>query len=209
MKSKKNPIPLSAMILAGGKSSRMGSDKAFLKFGEMTMVENLAALLNSLFDETLIIVDKKQKFESLGLGSAKVYEDFIKAKGPLAGIYAGLSYSKHPASVVLTCDMPFIDSAFIRDLVDFWEEGFDALSIEDGKGDAHPFPGIYMRSARHLMRLLLDRNEASMRRFLEVATVKKLVFHEERIRILTNMNTIEDYYAVLKEKEEHYGGIGA
>lgn len=209
MKSKKTQIPLSAMILAGGESSRMGKDKAFLKFGARTMVENLAALLTPLFEETLVIVREKEKFESLNLGAAGIYEDFVKGRGPLAGIYTGLSYSKSQASAVFTCDMPLIDSIFIEELAEFWEEGFDVLSIEDGEGKLQPFPGIYARSSRHLMRLLLDRNEASLHRFLEVATIKKLILRKEQIRILTNMNTIEDYYAVLREKEEHYGGIGA
>ena len=200
---------MTAMILAGGKSSRMGRDKAFLKFGGVTMVENLVSLLIPLFEETFVIAEEKEKFKSLNLGPARVCEDFIKGRGPLAGIYSGLSYSKTQASAVFTCDMPFIDSSFIEELIEFWEGDFDALAIEDGKGRLEPFPGIYARSSRHLMRLLLNRKEASMHRFLEVAVVKKLILRKERVRILTNMNTIEDYYAVLKEKEEHYGGIGA
>lgn len=198
----KPKLPFTGMVLAGGRSSRMGQDKAFLKFGERTMIEHLAGLLGSLFEETFVLVDSKEKFDALDLGKAKIYEDLFKKKGPLAGIYTGLCYSRCMAGCVLTCDMPFVDEEVLRELVDFWQEGHDALCLEDIQGVLEPFPGIYARSSRHIMRLLLERGEASMRRFLELAVVKPLVLRKEKIQVLANMNTIEDYYRVLAEKAE-------
>lgn len=195
-------LPLTGIILAGGKSSRMGQDKAFLRLGDCTLLERLAHLLESIFEETLIMVDRRDKVEGLALGDARVYEDLVKAQGPLGGIYAGLCYSKSKASCVLTCDMPFIDEVFLREMVNFWEEGREGLCLENSQRKLEPFPGIYARSSRHLMRLLLERGEGAMYRFLEVVRVKPLVLKEEKIRVLTNMNTPEDYCHVLKEKEE-------
>ena len=199
-------LPMTAIILAGGKSSRMGQDKAFLKFGEKTMLEFLIGILVSVFSETLIVVDKKSKLEGLALGSAKVREDLVKDRDPLMAVYTGLVHSRTQASCVLTCDMPFIDEMTIRELVSFWKEGWDAVCLEDFEERLNPFPGIYTRSSRSLMRMLLDQGEYSMKRFLEIAAVKSLVVKRERIRILTNMNTIEDYYSALKEKEEEIRG---
>lgn len=198
----RSKLPLTGMILAGGKSSRMGKDKALLNYGDKTMLEHLSHLLGFLFEETLILVDDKRKLKGLELGEAKAYEDIIKDKGPLGGIYTGLCYAKSQASCVLTCDMPFIDEVLLRELVNFWEEGQEVLCLENTKGEFEPFPGIYARSSRHLMRLLLERGEGAMYRFLELAMVKPLVLRKKRIPILTNMNYVEDYYRVLKEKEE-------
>ncbi len=195
-------LPLTGILLAGGKSSRMGQDKALLSFGDSTLLEHLAFLLGSIFEETLIVVDQLDKLEGLALGEAKVYEDLIQARGPLGGIYTGLCYSKTKASCVLTCDMPFIDEVILRELVNFWEEDDDVLCLENPERKLEPFPGVYSRSTRRLIHLLLERGEGAMHRFLEVAVIKPLVLKEEKIRILTNMNTIEDYYHVLKEKEE-------
>ena len=195
-------LPLTGMILAGGKSSRMGQDKALLRWGEKTILEHLAFLLESIFEETLIVVDQKTKLDGLALGQARVYEDLLKNKGPLGGIYTGLCYSRNRASCTLTCDMPFVDDVILRELVDFWDEEQDALCLENPTGSLEPFPGIYARSARHLIHLLLERDEGSMHRFLEVAVVKPLEVKEERIRVLTNMNDVRDYRRVLKEKEE-------
>jgi len=198
----KEKLSMTGIILAGGKSSRMGRDKAFLRFGDGTLLEHLVFLLESIFEETLIVVGQKDKLEGLALGKTKVYEDLIKARGPLGGIYTGLCYSKSKASCILTCDMPLVDEVILRELVNFWGEDDDVLCLENPQGELEPFPGVYSRSSRHLIRLLLERGEAAMHRFLEVAVVKPLVLKEEKIRVLTNMNTIEDYYRVLKEKEE-------
>jgi molybdopterin-guanine dinucleotide biosynthesis protein A len=184
----------------------MGQDKALLKFGERTLLEHLVEMLAPLFHETIVIVNERQKLAGLQLGSAKVYEDLIKNRGPLAGIYTGLIYSRNEMSSIFTCDMPFIDGLLIRQLVDFWEEDFDVICLEEPDGNFQPFPGIYLRSNRHLLRSLLNRGFGSLKSFFEVATVKSLVLAKEKIEVLTNMNTIEDYYQVLREKDEWVKG---
>lgn len=193
---------MTAMILAGGKSSRMGQDKALLKFGDRTLLEHLAALMKPIFSETLVILDEREKTNNLDLSDAKVYEDLPKGKGPLAGIYTGLLYSKNEMSCVFTCDMPFVDEPLIHQLTGFWEQDYDAVCLEVPQGNYQPFPGIYARSARYVMGFLLNRGEGSMKKFLEVASVKPLVLEEEKIEVLMNMNTIQDYYRVLKQKNE-------
>ena len=193
---------MTAMILAGGKSSRMGQDKSLLKFGETTLLEHLTILIVPIFNETLVIVNEKEKLKDLDLTPVKVYEDLVKEKGPLAGIHTGLLYSRNEMSCVFTCDMPFVDEPLIRRLTHFWEEDYDVVCLEDPEGNYQPFPGIYARSARHVMGFLLNRGEGSMKKFLEVASVKPLILEEERIEILTNMNTIQDYFRVLKQKNE-------
>lgn len=197
----KKKFPFSAMILAGGRSSRMGEDKALLKFGGVTMVEHLAGVLSPLFEEMLVIVDRRDKTEGLALAGAKVYEDWIKGRGPLAALYTGLLYARQKAGCVFTCDMPLVDPEMVRGLAGFWEEGYDAVCLEES-GRYQPFPGIYLRSSRHLMRFLLDKGENSMQKFLGVAAVKPLILEREKIRLLANLNTIEDYYRVLKEKKD-------
>lgn len=195
-------LPFTALILAGGKSSRMGRDKALLPFGGKTMLEHTVDLTLPIFQEALVILRDRSKIEGLNLGRAKIHEDLFKNQGPLAGIYTGLAYSTTKAACVFTCDMPFIDEVLIRDLLHFWQDSIDALCFEDEKGRLQPFPGVYSRSSRFIIRALIDQGERSLGRFLEVASVKPLMLQKERIQVLTNLNTIEDYYRVLKEKDE-------
>ncbi len=197
----RSKFPFTAIILAGGKSSRMGQDKALLKFGEKTILEHLLALVSPLFSETLVIVNDQTKLRGLDLAGAEVREDWVKDRGPLAAIYTGLLYSRNPASCVLTCDMPLIDEGIIRELVGFWEEDYDVICLEEPEGNYQPFPGIYFRSTRHLIRSFLDRGENSMKGYLQSATVKSLILQKEKIELLTNMNYIEDYCRILREKD--------
>lgn len=194
-------FPMTAIILAGGKSSRMGQDKALLKFGTKTILEHLVYLTSSLFSETLIIISKGKELNQLDLKEAKIYEDLIQESGPLAGLYTGLVYSKNRLSFVLTCDMPFVDEFVARKLAEQWETGFDVICLEEGEEAFHPFPGIYARSSRLLIKSLLESGKNAMKYFLQIAMVKMVELEKEKTKILTNMNYIEDYAHALKEKE--------
>ena len=194
-------IPMTAVILAGGKSSRMGQDKALLKFGEETILEYLARLSSSLFTETFIVISKNKNYDSLDLSGATIFTDFFENHGPLAGLYTGLSYSMHQASCVLTCDMPFVDEALLRELAGSWQEHYDAICFQDPSGRLQPFPGIYLRSSRYFVRLLLDRSEISVKRLLDILVVNPFPLSEKRMKALLNMNTLEDYQYVLEENK--------
>lgn len=201
MKSKGS---MTAIVLAGGRSSRMGTDKALLPFGEKTILEHIVELTSPFFDDVFVVVETKTKVENLQLKGAQVHEDLIKNKGPLGGIYTGLSYSNTRVNCVFTCDMPFVNLTLIEDLMKFWQEDYDAICFEDSNGKLHPFPGIYDRSCRSLIHLLLDQSYHSMSHFLRVVTLKTISLEEERTQVLTNMNEVEDYYRVLSVKD---GGI--
>jgi len=196
MMSKK--MPMSAIILAGGKSSRMGQDKALLPYHGHTLLEEIARRAQLFFDEVLIIVDKKEKCSNLELAGAHVHEDIIKGCGPLAGLYTGFCHSQMAASLVLTCDMPFIGESIVRDLIHLWDEDSEVACFQDEKGFLHPFPGIYSKSSKGLVRILLDQEEYSMHRLFDVAIVKSKLLEKEKRKALTNVNTQEDYKNALK-----------
>ena len=191
-------IGMSGAILAGGASARMGHDKALLGFGAATLLEHLSAVVASVFEEHLVIVNDRSKTERLALCGARVYEDLVKARGPMGGVYTALEYARFDACCVLTCDMPYVDDVFIRQFLGFWEASDDALCAQDRAGKWHPFPGIYRSSVSGMLRSLLDRGQASMHQFLDRVHVKPLALQEERV--LYNMNTPADYYFVLRER---------
>ena len=196
----KKKLPMTALILAGGKSSRMGCDKALLKFGEETILEDLVQVTASIFSETFIIASQNKNYQPLDLRGAVILNDFWENKGPLAGLYTGLCYSTHQVCCVLTCDMPLVNDALLRGLTAFWQEGYDAVCPEDSEGRLQPFPGIYSRSSRHFIRLLLDRGETTMRRLFDVLVIRPFVLGKKESEILANMNTPEDYEQVLEKR---------
>lgn len=101
----------STIILAGGKSSRMGFDKQFLKIDQRRLMDSMITKLSREFEEIIIVTNKPDHY--IGLGH-KITGDIIEDMGPLGGIHAGLSLSSSQYSLVVACDMPNINMDYIR-----------------------------------------------------------------------------------------------
>jgi molybdopterin-guanine dinucleotide biosynthesis protein A len=109
-----NPVPnLAAFVLAGGKSTRMGSDKAFLKIGGRTLLEHALSLARSLTSD-VSIVGNTTTFSRY----ARTVEDIFPERGPLGGIHAALRSSRSDLNLMLSVDTPFIPTQFLRYLVE-------------------------------------------------------------------------------------------
>ena len=100
-----------AIILAGGKSSRMGFDKQFLKLDHRRLMDSMIHKLSKEFEEIIIVTNKPDQY--IGL-SHKITGDIIEDMGPLGGIHAGLSITSSEYSLVVACDMPNINMDYIR-----------------------------------------------------------------------------------------------
>jgi len=106
-------------LIAGGKSSRMGADKAFLDFGGQTLLDRALAVMGAVCDRVAIIGDPA-KFAKCGLaqsGSAKyesIVADIFSGCGPLAGIHAALVHSPAALNLMLAVDMPFVSKALLE-----------------------------------------------------------------------------------------------
>lgn len=195
-------IPMTGIILAGGKSSRMGKNKALLPFGKSTVLEHLGKLFDSIFDQTLIIVAGRNQYLSLELPPNFFFEDLVKNKGPLGGLSTGFAYADYPYCVAASCDMPLIDEPFLRGMISAWRaETWDALCTQSADGRWEPFPGIYKRENRSLIRILMDLGHLSMARLLEVISVDLWAMPESFKGAMINMNTQADYQAVLEKRK--------
>lgn len=194
-------IPMTAVLLAGGQSSRMGTDKALLPLGEKTVLETLFEMLNGLFEQTLIVVNDKPKYAGLKIQKNVFREDIFKNQGPLGGLHAGFTHAEYPACFIMTCDMPLINEIFIMNMVRAWNgETLDALCAER-ESFLEPFPGIYSRENRFVVHALLEAGNLSMRQFLDVIAVDKWILPEDLQGLMINMNTREDYEKVLEKRK--------
>lgn len=100
-----------AVILAGGKSSRMGFDKQFLKINEKKLMELIINKLKKEFDDIIIVTNKPEQY----IGSEyKIVCDEIKEKGPMSGIHIGLKESSSKYAYFVACDMPNINIDYIK-----------------------------------------------------------------------------------------------
>lgn len=185
----------SAVILAGGKSSRMGTDKALLRLGSTTLLERICALTSESFAETLIIAGNDAQCSALRLDGASVLQDEsqFRGRGPLAGIYTGLLHARSNAVCFLTCDMPFVDSTILRHLTTHHDHESDATCF---KGESHhhePFPGIFEKRLLPSLLSRLERNELSLCRYLDHIATRYLSIPAGCERVFTNTNTPQEF----------------
>jgi molybdopterin-guanine dinucleotide biosynthesis protein A len=130
---------VAALILAGGKSTRMGADKAFAMLDGRTLLERALELARSVTADVRI-VGSAEKFAAFG----PVVEDVFRECGPLGGIHAGLRSSSAELNLVLAVDVPFASAELLRFLIGrAWESA--ALAIVPRVGGWQPLCAVYRR----------------------------------------------------------------
>jgi molybdopterin-guanine dinucleotide biosynthesis protein A len=105
---------LTGIILSGGKSIRMGENKAFIQIEGVPIIHRIHTLFKKLFQEIIIVTNQKELFSNL---DSKVYDDLLPQRGVLGGLYTGLFFSSFPYSFCVACDMPFLKAPVIEYLV--------------------------------------------------------------------------------------------
>ena len=132
-------------VLAGGRSSRMGRDKALLEIGGQTLLARAVELLQSIAVRVSIIGDR-ERYRSFGVPTNP---DRVPDSGPVGGIVTALAHSKSEWSLVIGCDMPYISAAFLKSLCDRAENapsGIQGVVPESSRG-LEPLCAVYRKSA--------------------------------------------------------------
>ncbi len=134
-------LGVSGLLLAGGPSLRMGTNKALLVVRDRPMVEVAAKLLQSLFDEVLLSANAPEPYGFLGL---RTVADRFPGCGPLAGIHAGLSAGSHSRALAVACDMPFLHAPLLK-LISTVAPDAEVVVPRLG-GELQPLCAVYARS---------------------------------------------------------------
>ena len=134
------PKPVTGIILAGGKSTRMGKTKALIEIQGIPIIERICVLFKKLFQEVWIITDQGELFKGLG---AKLHDDLIPNLGALGGLYSGLVLSSFPHSFCVACDMPFLRESLIDYLL-CQIDGFAAVVPKTNDG-WQPLHAVYSK----------------------------------------------------------------
>jgi len=191
----------SAVVLAGGKSSRMGFDKSTMVLQNKKLIESTIKKLDSLFDDIIISVDSLEKKSEFN--HAKIVVDKVKGIGPLGGMISALETAQSDKLFVIPCDMPVIDTKYISFMMKYMDDNEIILSEKNGYFE--PFPGFYSKSLIPRIEELINQNRRSIRSIFECSRTKvisesewkKLGFSEE---IFTNLNTTQDVEKYLSYK---------
>jgi len=194
----------SAIILAGGRSSRMGSNKALLKVGEESNIMRVRNRLQKDFSKIILVTNHFEDYRHLNL---PMVSDYYPGQGPLAGIHAGLVYSSTPVNLVVACDMPFISSTLSRFLIEQIAEDDMVVPRQDGR--LHTLFSVFKKSMVSVIETTLNNNKYRIQDLFSQVKVK--IVEEEDMKkaeidlenSFFNMNTIEDYEQVKKLIEKY------
>jgi molybdopterin-guanine dinucleotide biosynthesis protein A len=191
----------SAIVLAGGKSSRMGRPKALLPFDGEPLIVHIVRALKSMFTEAIVVAAPDQELPPL---PATLVRDEVAYQGPVGGIYYGLKAAQREFCFATSCDVAFTNLSLISFLIShisnhdvvvpYWQERFQ------------PLHAVYRRSVLPLLKAQLERGELRPIFLYDKVRTRKVC--EEEIRrfdpeglSFQNMNTPEDYEEALKRWE--------
>ncbi len=129
-----------AVILAGGRSSRFGSDKAFASFQGEPLIERIISQLYTNFSRVIVVAGDPENFRTL---NAEITTDSFRNRGPLGGIHAGLMKAQGDYAFVTACDMPYISSELIGFMRSRMEMETPDAFVVRRNGMIEPFSGFY------------------------------------------------------------------
>lgn len=155
-------------IIAGGKSSRMGTDKSFVEIGGKPVIEHLIQRVTNLGQaETLLITNRPDEYAHLNL---PMVGDVLPDKGSLGGIYTAIYYSQNPYTLTLACDMPFVSADLLKYMLSL-RDGFDVVVP---RVDQYPqgLHAVYGKTCLDPIRQRLDADRLKVMGFYESVHVR-------------------------------------
>lgn len=196
MKNKKTEI--TAFILTGGKSSRIGIDKAFLSIEGKPLVQRLVEILDSIFYEVVINSNELNLYNFTG---KKIVQDIYSGRGPLAGIHSALNYTNTKKNFIISCDLPLLSTELVNYIINYKSEKDIILPMADVR--IQQLCGIYSKNILNEVEELLiesSQNNSNLKGSIyelmdkvptEIVEVDKLDFYHSNLFL--NINTPEDY----------------
>jgi len=150
---------ITGIILAGGKSTRMGENKSLLDLNGMTVIERVVSLMKSIFREVIIITNTPNEYDFLNIPKHK---DIFEYKGPLAGIHSGLTHSNNEKNFVISCDIPLMEKEMIEFIIDYKTD--KPITVCKADGFVQQLAGLYSKSILPTINTSLKNYEAELRK---------------------------------------------
>ncbi len=204
----RNPLILpslpSGIILAGGRSRRMGTDKALLRFPNpnihRSFLEQLVHVLKSCCSEVFIVVRDQEQASLYAHADAQIVLDSLPGGGPLVGLASGLQAISTDSALLVAVDMPFVTSQLLAYMILHYREGVTLVPLVNG----HPQVtlAIYPRSILPIIEDLIGQGRRDLRGLLDVAPVSYIDGEELRVvdpqlRSFEKVNTPEELRKLL------------
>ncbi|UTR10291.1 molybdenum cofactor guanylyltransferase [Evansella sp. LMS18] len=145
------------IVLSGGKSSRMGRNKALLPIEGKAMIQRIFDSLGEEFSDRILVTNRPEEYAPVLPEGVKIVSDVYPGSGPLSGIHAGLLASAAEYNVVAACDMPFVSRKVAQLLVQN-SNGYEAV-VPRFNGMRQPLFAVYHKSAVREIEGILEGND--------------------------------------------------
>ena len=160
-------IEVTGVLLAGGKSRRMGEDKRYLVVGKETLLERGLGVLRSVFQEVLVVIAQ----DSPPIGSdARVVRDLVPESGSLGGLYTGLMQAATPWIFVVACDMPFLDQAVIAQFTS--RKTTADIVIANLAARLHPMHALYGKRCLPVLEQMIRARQLKIQELVSHASLR-------------------------------------
>jgi len=187
-------IDVTAVILAGGQSSRMGSNKALLPYRGGRFIEAIHRLLKDIFSEVILATNNPEQYDFL---PCRKVADLYKGMGVLAGIHSGLYHSSNPAIFAVACDMPYLTEDLIRHLASRADAG--GVLIPESPSGLEPLHAVYGKGCLAAVESTLLSGQRRIVSFFDRINVSRMNVEQvanfdPSFASFININTPGDYY---------------
>jgi len=191
---------VTGVILAGGQSSRMGSNKALLPYRGGRFIESIHRQLAELFEDLLLVTNAPEQFSFLG---CRMVPDLYPGMGALAGLHAGLYHSRTPHIFAVACDMPYLNDTLIRALLARRHQA-DVIIPESGQG-LEPLHAVYGTGCLPAMEQALLSGRRRIVSFfphtrVHTFTSDHVATIDRDFSSFSNINTPADYFELRKNE---------
>jgi molybdopterin-guanine dinucleotide biosynthesis protein A len=194
---------ITGIILSGGRSIRMGENKALIQIEGIPIIKRIYDLFNELFQEVIIVTNQKDLFSNF---DSKIYSDLIPGKGALGGLYTGIFFSSFHYSFCVACDMPFIKKSLVQYLIENIH-GEDVI-VPQTKDGLQPLHAIYSKNCAETIKKIIQEGKSKIidsycQLNVKIVDEKDFLCFDPGGESFINVNTPEELRSIRRDKESH------
>jgi len=191
-------LPVTGVVLAGGRSTRIGQNKAFLLLEGRPLIAHVLDRLAEVCQEVLVVAQEVSAYAGLGV---RLVKDVFTGVGVLAGLHAGLQAAQHELILAVGCDMPFLQPAVLRAFV-AWADGYDVVALQRQER-IETLHAVYRRTCLGPMEAAIRAGHSRIISFFPSVRVRyidpdQLKSLDPEGRSFININTLQEWNALVQ-----------
>ncbi len=195
---------VTGVILCGGKSTRMGENKAFIQIEGVPIINRIHDLFRECFQEVIIVTNQKDLFSNF---DSRIYSDLIPHKGALGGLYTGIFFSSFDHSFCVACDMPFMKKSLLQYLIDKIDD--EDVIVPRTKDGLQPLHAIYSRNCLNPIRKSIDEGKSKIIDIysqvrVKIVDEKDFFSFDPGRESFINVNTPQELLSIRRDRESRH-----